>query len=314
VSLVCALVCANIGLFAVCAFNCDAQHLQDGAPLPKSQLIENRRNQIALSRKEIMNESLEATIKGLLIDKPYFESGVMDPTALAQVEFKRVLSNRRTHKVVAHFATLPADTAERQYQQIFDEMYEKEYKATIERVLAFYEVPGAPENTQWMDANKLALGAILFGTAHLGKPALVVTNLRRMENARRDCCARVLQHKEVFPKNYHIALALFVELDNACKISLLDYSVQHSKREAGERIAAFQNLLKGTVQNKRPLTAWDAELTSFDADSFLANYPLDKDTVVEWVPWYEWDNNHLVKSAFQADVVERLMALCAQWD
>ena len=148
-----------------------------------------------------MNESLEATIKGLLIDKPYFESGVIDPTALAQVEFKRILSNRRTHKVVAHFATLAADTTERQYQQIFDEMYEKEYKATIERILAFYKVPGAPENTQWMDANKLALGAILFGTAHLGKPGVfVVTNLRRMENARRDCSQESCNTKKYFQR------------------------------------------------------------------------------------------------------------------
>ncbi len=133
--------------FAIGPRSPDGVSPKSGQAVDGNELIQRRVHHIRQVRKAVIDESLDQSIRGLLNAEAY-NNGVYSQVALDQLDFKVILSNRRTLKIVAELSKLPKEAARDRCQAVFDDFFEKEYQATIERGLRMYEDPNAPRNTQ----------------------------------------------------------------------------------------------------------------------------------------------------------------------
>ncbi len=151
---------------------------------------------------------------------------------------------------------------------------------------------------------------MLFAIAHFDGLTRIIENLRRIESFKQSQFRRIEANPKLYPNGMLVMVGPMWDLDNAFKISVIVYAMEHNGDKNADRDEKVAKLLRqDTSQYTRPMTRWDAPYTSFDLDSFQRNDRLDPRTVVENITIYKWEGIALAKWDDQANLVHKLMDL-----
>jgi hypothetical protein len=281
-----------------------------GAGSSHASLVRRDRQRIADTIKVVAADSMDDLIRNLTIESNYLTAGYLSPRANDQMDFSYVLSNRRTLKLVGILAEMPREEARAKCQTLFDQVCKDEYQATLERIVKSYEDSSAPKNTQSMSGNRLALGTILFALAHFADPPQVIEDLQRMDRIENEQFNRMKLHAELYPEVFAETMRLYSRLDNACRVSLIAYSVGHAAHANREHQAEVTRLLGKTSRIIVPLTTWDANETYFEARPLFPPAPGEPPKVLEQVPAYRWGADMLFNYKAQEEILRRLIEIC----
>jgi hypothetical protein len=159
--------------------------------------------------------------------------------------------------------------------------------------------------------NKLALGTILIAMARFGAgPQEIIERLQEMHWYSEEQANYVLARKATFPRDLAFAMRFFSQLDAACQVSLIAYSVDHVEHPNATQQREVSKLLFKIPQIGIALSANERPAPEHVGRPDARFAPRRKVNVNEVVPAYSWDSRSLYDYELQETILKRLRTIC----
>jgi hypothetical protein len=259
-------------------------------------------------RSVLAQKSLDELVVQLNDNLGYMQPGYYSPRSLDHEDFEQILSNRLTSRLLDALEELPRDQARVQAESMCNRMH-SECKATIERVLNYYENPGAPENTQSMSGNRLGLGTAIFLLAHFSDADAVVRELQRMGGYTSRFRERVAQNRESYPPDVERLLPSFWDLDVLCQVNLIAFAVEKNAAEQPSRQSRVKEVLASIPTKTVVWTNWNARVSYYDIAHRTHMRPIDEEEGTQELVVYEWPADMLRKEEEQQEILTALLEI-----
>jgi hypothetical protein len=265
-----------------------------------SELHRDRINQLLATLK---GESLQQSVANLTNDsQQYSYPGFKSSRKGEQDDVEVLLSARRVTKVLQTIARLGKEDAASQSRALFEQSFGR-HQEIIDKVLASYETPGAPKNTESMLAATYAMSACMLGTALRGDTHELSRQLEQIDTFLKRTQERINKGNTLFPNNFWQLTRHFMEPDKRSVLNILIYSIISNEQMSGER-SKVETVLKDFPRKEVPIVAWDAKTGYYDYVHVIEGIPIDRDKIDTTLVIYDWPDNMRADTDRQSEIVE----------
>jgi hypothetical protein len=288
----------------------DAVNADESSPERPSGEVSLERVQARVDgvRSALAQKSLNELVVLLNDSLGYMRPGYYSPRRGDDEDFEQILSNRLTSRLLDALEELPRDEARVQAESMCNRMH-RECEATIERVLNYYEDPGAPQNTQSMSGNRLGLGTAIFLLAHFSDTDAVVRELQRMGGYTSRFRERVAQNGDSYPPTFEELVPTFWDLDVLCQINLIAFAVEKNAAQQPSRQSRVKEVLASIPTKTVLWTNWNARVSYYDVAHRTHGRPIDEEHGVRELVVYRWTADMLLKEEEQQEILAALLDL-----
>jgi hypothetical protein len=261
--------------------------------------VSQQREKIDKFIKVIKKESLDESIEQLIRDREQFVfPGFYSQVKFAQIKLERMLSSRRTIKVLQSFKKLSRNEQEPKCKEFFYKVFKAHTNALCVNIKRKVEptlpIPATGET-------QLALCAAMFTTADLGLRETLAEEFTQLDRFQEDT-ARIVGGTTNSQSLSHW-VELFYFPDARFQVNLLrTFAANYNN---GEKLAAVDDtciqaqMAKGEI----PIVAWNAGTTYFER---LVGSHYDTNKGVTMYPVYGWSMSIPDDSQAQDLFVKRL--------
>lgn len=253
---------------------------------PVDPVIIRHRERIQPVISSLRNESFDDLLRNLNLDEGYIPPVHLTYKKFPQIDTEVVYSNRRVLRLLSLLQDMPRAEAAEKCKAIFESAFSV-FKDTSEAGLKMWQDPDAPKNEQSMLGNKWALSASLILSSRFCDAETVLARIEAVDKYNGDLTRRVENSPNLLPGRGLCLAALrsFHYLQPRVKFQALADAIIADKSIDDSEIIEY---LSKIPTKKILLTAWDAEVTSFEFPHRREGVPIDRSKgVTPLILYYE---------------------------
>lgn len=244
---------------------------------PINPVIIRHRERIQSVINNLRNESFDDLIRNLNVEEGYIDECLLSHKKFPQVDIEVVHSSRRVLRLLNLLQDMPRAEAAEKCETIFESAF-LVYKDTAEVRLRRWKDPDAPKNEQSMLANKCGLSASLILSSRFCDAETVLARIEAVDQFNAELTRRFEDSPNLSPGRGLglVILKLSHHLQPRLKFQALADAIIADKGIDDSRKKEIVEYLSKIPSKEILLTAWDAEITSFEVPHRRDGVPIDR--------------------------------------